>query len=248
MELLVVIALIMLLLGVIITVGGYLRTSAQVIGCLSNQHQISVGLSGYSRDHNSRFVSPRTSPVGLLRNDKLWVRSFDEAGHDRVDPEGFERLDALEDGALWPYVGSSGVYRSPLDPTPRLRSYSLSGFISDLPDVPSNPEYGWAPVADRVSEVQNPGNTLYSIVEHDPNENINGHGWVINTNAGIWMDYPAFWKPRGTATSSFVDGSTKAIKFFNPDLEDILVQHGIPAGPETQVDFDRFVEWVRIDR
>ena len=93
-------------------------------------------LSGYSRDHYGRFVSPRTSPVGVLPNDKLWVRSFDEVGHDRLDPAGFERLDALMDGALWPYIGSAGVYRSPLDPTPRIRSYSLSGFISDLPDVP----------------------------------------------------------------------------------------------------------------
>ena len=54
---------------------------------------------------------------------------------------------------------------------------------------------------------------------------------MINTYAGIWMDYPAFWEPRGTATISFVDGSTRLIKFFNPDLGEILVQHGIPVQP-----------------
>jgi hypothetical protein len=247
MELLVVIGIVVLLLAIVLLTANELRGLAQVAGCLSNQHQISVGLTGYSRDHNSRFISPRTSPVGFLPNDRLWVRSFDEYGHDRLDPQGFERDAALRDGALWAYVGTVKAYRSPLDPTARLRSYSLNGFVSDLPDMPSNPEYNWSLVADRMSKIHNPANTLHTIIEHDPNENLNGHGWVINTYAEIWMDYPAFWAPRGTVPLSFVDGSTENIKLVNPHLGEELTQHALPVTAMTRDDWDQFVKWVRVD-
>ena len=70
---------------------------------------------------------------------------------------------------------------------------------------------------------------------------------MINTYADIWMDYPAFWAPRGTVPLSFVDGSTENITLVNPHLDEELTQHGRPVTEMTRDDWEQFVKWVRID-
>jgi hypothetical protein len=153
----------------------------------------------------------------------------------------------LEDGALWDYVGDDAAYRSPLDPTGRLRSYSLNGFISDQPDNDANPNASWAPIADRLSKIKNPANTIYTIPEDD-GQPFNLHGWVLETNANQWIDYPVDWLPEATTTVSFVDGSTRIIKYRNPNLIQQIGEHWAPVTNETTSDFQLFSELVRVDR
>ena len=65
-ELLVVIAVVALLLALILGVVGELRSTARVVECQSNQHQLQVGLSGYSMENGGKFISPRTGPLNNL--------------------------------------------------------------------------------------------------------------------------------------------------------------------------------------
>lgn len=246
-ELLVVIAIIAVLVAIVLIAVGKFREQARLVQCMSNQHQLQVGLVGYSQENGGKFISPRTSPLGSLPRDLLWVRSYNGDGNIRLDSQGFETIEALQDGALWDYVGDAAAYRSPLDPTPRIRSYAVNGFISDLPDNPSNPEFAWGPVADRISRVRNPSNTLYTIPEQDKNANFNSQGWVIDVYNRVWKDFPAFWEPRGRTVASFVDGSSRIIEFADVNLADKIPGHETPADPGSTLDFDRFAEWVNPD-
>lgn len=246
-ELLVVVGLIALLIAILMVVLGRVRSQAGFVECQSNQHQLQVGLVGYSMEHGGKFISPRTSPIGSLPSKLLWARSYNEAGSIRLNQDGTESVKSLEDGALWDYVGDDAPYRSPLDPSGRLRSYSLNGFISDMPDNNSNPEFSWAPIADRLSKIRNPANTLYVIPEDD-GEPFNLHGWVIQVNSQEWIDYPVGWFDKGKTTVAYVDGSTGKIDYANPDLINDIGAHWAPVTETTEADFRVFEELVRVDR
>lgn len=246
-ELLVVVALIALLIALILSVVGGVRSQAHLLECQSNQHQLQVGLYGYSMEHGGRFISPRTAPIGGLPIDLLWVRSYNGEGSVRLNPDGTEKVEALHEGALWEYVGDEAIYSSPLDPTGRLRSYSVNGFVSDLPDNDLNPEHAWGPVADRISKVMNPASTLLTIPEDDHTA-FNVHGFVIEVYQDLWIDYPINWFDRGKTTIGFVDGSTMTYHYANPDLFADIGSHWAPANSATQDDWNAFEDFIRIDR
>ena len=246
-ELQVVIGLIALLIAIVLVVVSRVREQAGFVECQSNQHQLQVGLVGYSMEHGGKFISPRTAPLGGLPSKLLWARSYNGDGRIRINPDGTESLHALQDGALWDYVGDDAAYRSPLDPTGRLRSYSLNGFISDMPDNSQNPEFGWAPIADRLSKVRNPANTLYVIPEDD-GQPFNLHGWVIHVYNFQWIDYPVDWFEKGKTTVAYVDGSTGKIDYANPNLLQDIDGHWAAVNESTEADFRIFDELVRVDR
>ena len=158
-----------------------------------------------------------------------------------------ETEQALIDGALYDYVGDTRTYQSPVDPTGRVRSYSLNGFISDIPD---NPNGAWGPTADRISKIRNPSKTFYTIPEHDIGwqDNFNRGGWVLDVYNETWKDFPAFWEPVDRLAMSFVDGSSRIVSFANPKLNEVVTTHNMPANEASQIDFDRFVKWLRPDK
>lgn len=246
-ELLVVIGLIALLLTIIFVVLSRVREQAGFLECQSNQHQLQVGLIGYSMEHGGKFISPRTAPIGGLSSDLLWARSYNDSGGLRINTDGTESLRALQDGALWDYVGDDAPYRSPLDPTGRLRSYSLNGFISDMPDNNANPEYSWAPIADRLSKIKNPANTIWVIPEDD-GQPFNLHGWVVHVYDQQWIDYPIDWFDKGKTTVAYVDGSSGKINYANPNLLDDIGEHWADVNSDTEVDFQVFADLIRVDR
>ena len=70
--------------------------------------------------------------------DRLWVRAYDEPGVERLytvdqgqpEQQKIERPEAMSHGAAWQYMdGNLETYKSPLDTTPRARSYSLNAFV-----------------------------------------------------------------------------------------------------------------------
>lgn len=246
-ELLVVVALIALLIALVLSVISGVRDQAQLLECQSNQHQLQVGLYGYSMEHGGRFISPRTAPLGNLPTALLWVRSYNGEGSVRINLNGTENVTALHEGALWEYVGDEAIYSSPLDPTGRLRSYSLNGFVSDLPDNSQNPEHQWGPVADRISKIMNPATTLLSIPEDD-HQPFNLHGFVLEVYNDLWIDYPIDWFEQGKTTVGFVDGSTKTIHYANPTLLADIGEHWASVNAATQDDWNVFEELIRIDR
>jgi prepilin-type N-terminal cleavage/methylation domain-containing protein len=189
-ELLVVVAILALLIGLLATGISAVQRTARVTKCLSNQRQIALACASYASSNAGRLVSPRTSrpdtasltppgcptisyPTGLSNTDfHSWTASFapNMTGNTELET-------AITKGALYPYVGSVPVYKSPLDPGVRLRSYSLSAFVGcHVPDEYSGyisweqfyePENCQNLNTTAMSRIQQPSKTIACITEDD---------------------------------------------------------------------------------
>ncbi|MEE2972647.1 MAG: prepilin-type N-terminal cleavage/methylation domain-containing protein [Planctomycetota bacterium] len=261
-ELLVVIAIIAVLIALLFVSVSNLQASARLTQCMSNQHQLQVGLVSFSQDNNGKFMSPASTyfPPGIANpnRDLFWVKSYNQGAAadglrlvDNSVGQGEETEWAIRDGALYDYVGDVKAYSSPLDTTGRIRTYALNGFISDIPD---NPNQAWGPCVDRISKIRDPSNTLYTIAEFDEGweDNFNRGGWVVDIPQRVWKDTPAFFDPRSRLAMSFVDGSSRIVDLKNPELQDAAVDPS-NLGREVRVsedeqamgyDFEQFAEWL----
>jgi prepilin-type N-terminal cleavage/methylation domain-containing protein/prepilin-type processing-associated H-X9-DG protein len=250
-ELLLVIAIVVIIVTLILISLRQLQTRARATACLSNQRQIALANNAYAADNNGRFVSPRTDslpPAGSMRGTpNPWVNT----ARPGALAAGVETVKSLEGGALWSYLGeSSKAYVSPMDPTGRVRSYSLSAFVGvgesdytrraddwyDFPDLES-PD---APDAVRntqfktvtLSQIPQPSRTMLSITEEDA-FGFNFQGWAIEVgpptaSGGLWIDTPALWNT-GRVNLSFLDGSVDAPNIIYEELERIMQPN--PAAP-----------------
>lgn len=220
-ELLVVVAIIALLVSLLIVGLDKARMMARTAGCLSNQRQISLAQASYALDNGGAYASNRTSPDGtfsytltnscgsfpILINKgntapdsyHSWTASYG------VNMNGTKELDAaLTKGRLYQYVGSMPVYRSPHDPTTRLRSYSLSSFVGGTVPEDSNEwstkwhqwfcGQGVTPrewISTHVTHHKFPSQTIMSIVEDDSDGfNFNNQGWVIDPRPPAGLPAP----------------------------------------------------------
>ncbi|MDA0803200.1 MAG: prepilin-type N-terminal cleavage/methylation domain-containing protein [Planctomycetota bacterium] len=153
-----------------------------------------------------------------------------EFGLNTTNPADSNRK-ALSAGKLWPYIGDYGVYRSPLDPSGRIRSYSLNAFVGVTVPTDAGGMAGmwddWfcvngvplsATNTTKISRIPQPARTMMSVVEDDNDGfNFNNEGWVIDPRFpgtpqgggwGGWIDWPAMWDPTAIPFS-YVDGSTE---------------------------------------
>lgn len=255
-ELLLVIGLITILLGLTLVVGGRVRFQARTIGCMNNQRQVNTGNFTYASDNDGTFLSPRTAPnfesgIGSTNPDcvrggeyfRLWTKSFDESGADRMvnTVNGNEERElAITDGAAFEYIGDISAYKSPLDPTTRVRSYAINAYVGELcPDnlgdkISNNAclQEGWR-AARSLSALPQPNKTLMTICEEDSaghnNQGFMIKNWLSNCNTGsppdqMWFDYPAPWVEEGV-TLSFCDGSTLFYQFKKKDLGNFLIEN-----------------------
>ncbi|MSQ91246.1 MAG: type II secretion system protein [Phycisphaerales bacterium] len=258
-ELLVVIAIIAMLLALVLV--GFRRASllSRVSVCLSNQRQISLAQASYAVDNGGAMASPRTSAPGSLthtftgpcggytalinKGDPLdssyhaWTASYGAGLVNGIEYE-FQAnstnvaAKALSGGRLYPYIGSLPLYRSPLDPTLRLRSYSLSAFVGvTMPHDNTGFSTTWAPwfcsqgvsprdwITTHVSHIRVPSQTLLCIVESDGTTglNYNQQPWVIDPRPppGTPAPFGAF-NPGAWGTSAGWTGWIDTPAFWEP--------------------------------
>lgn len=216
-EVLVVVAIIVIVISILIPVLARVRGSTRTTVCLTNQIALAKAVSQYSFDHNQRLVSPRTDKsVPNVINP--WVNAF--GSNLQTLPGGIkvETLGALESGALWPYTdGNASIYRSPLDPTERLRSYSMNAYVGNV-NCPDDFDCGnLVPLptgashlkTSSLSQLPRPSQTFCMISEESP-LGYNEEGWIIDWSVPYWEDTPAVWD--GTRLNlSFMDGSGKTL-------------------------------------
>ena len=199
--------------------------------------------------------------------DRLWVRAYNDAGNQRL--EGLdggayqvELVKAFSDGAAWEYLdGNADTYRSPLDPTRRLRSYAINSYIGvnvcaddhyfgENPPGPfAGPFVKYAVPTPTMMHIKQPSRTMCTIGEDDPGigggpPGHNGHGFMMHPNQKgsdfaafqTWIDIPGLWNP-GVINISHMDGSTESIKLSEPNLYDKLDSNN-DGVPEHWVIFD----------
>jgi type II secretory pathway pseudopilin PulG len=230
-ELLVVIGIIALLVTIVVLGAQKVVTLARVSKDLSQQRAITNAQSAYASDNNDAFASNRTEGLSggsqwsqvsftvningtqypyLLNNGNTnqdryhcWVRTYGANVYNVPGQGQTERDTAITSGVLYPYIGSVGSYRSPYDPTKRLRSYSLNSFVgSTVPEDAAFYIQNWASWigckgiapgefnTTKRSKIPVPSQTIMSIIEDDTRlagassgNYFNNNGWVIDPRA-----------------------------------------------------------------
>ena len=128
-ELLVVIAIISLLMAILMPALSRARKQAKRVICLSNIHQLMLAWVMYADQNGDHIVSAgenlagRIPPVPLNQYDNPWC------GTDwafAANPDNKElQIEAMKEGALYPYIRNIELYRCPEAKRDMLRTYVI---------------------------------------------------------------------------------------------------------------------------
>lgn len=229
-ELLVVIAIILFLISLIVSSASLMRRSSMSILDATNHRQLAIANINYTTDYQGQWLNPMTS------NDiDTWVDCFGS----NLGAGNIERVTSITEGSAWEYVGDIKVYKSPEDPSTRIRSYSLNSQVGVRPNG-YHVSGGYGPSTFTITTIPMPERTLLTISEHSE-WGYNPQGWYVgipNTGwEGCWVDFPAYHNPKGVNVG-YVDGSVSFYAFKDPLLPQ-LVTHASTWGVTGQ-DLDFF--------
>lgn len=149
-ELLVVIAIIAILASILFPVFSRARENARRTSCMSNMKQLGLGVVQYMQDSDSRFPGCEVGAAGNgLYGGWMFYTNFAQDGTTNFDPA---------QGAIYPYLKSTGVYACPSDEAEQKDSYALNGLLT---------KNGGAGYTSGLKEtiVQSPANTFMFVEE-----------------------------------------------------------------------------------
>jgi prepilin-type N-terminal cleavage/methylation domain-containing protein len=144
-ELLIVMAILGVLIALLLPSLSRARDRARLVSCIGNLRQIVAASILYASEHGGYVVSPNWGGYteGVYSEQKGWLYT----GSQMAD------LEDLEEGLLWPYLGSYDVYRCPMDIQPRpydlawwpydarmVTSYMMNGSPCNYSNVAYDPE------------------------------------------------------------------------------------------------------------
>ncbi len=222
-ELLVVIAVIAILVALLLPALGQAKRQAKAAACLSNLKQLQLAFYLYVGDHNDRlppndsvlFVDDNGDPDSSVTKGASWC-------------PGDVRKDAtttnIQNGALFVYNQSVGIYRCPADPgrvfltngttAPRTRSYNLSIWLNCQVDAPSGAYV-------KYTEVTEPGiancQTFVEVHEDDIADATFGlyPKDYPSVYSNHWLDIPADRHNQG-GNLAFLDGHVERFRWKAP--------------------------------
>ncbi|MBG79854.1 MAG: hypothetical protein CMJ39_03980 [Phycisphaerae bacterium] len=276
-ELMVVIMILSLLAAIIFVAAGTIGDRARSAEDSARLRSIAMANMSFAVDNDNRLMCPRTQPNEGAPDDpenpsttpeqlrRMWIHAFDDNVVEYGGAGGNAQKElesALEEGAAWEYLGDVNLYKSPFDPTTRLRSYSLNAFVGvdrcadeypalDILSGSYNTRYRVP--CPTLGQVPQPSKTICAIGEIDQgfggfNETPNANGWLVspNPNMPLWKDTPALWNGN-RVNFSLMDGSTASPQLLNiEELRNKIAQAGSSHniltgnGAQDKVDFNIF--------
>ena len=211
-ELLVVIAIIAILLAILMPAMNRVKEQGRRSTCLNNLRQLTLAWIMYADEHDDTLVNGDTGEYGIHQDQTPWVKADWRSGMtDR------QKINAIREGALWPYVKDLSLYKCPTvtkivrgsSHESIMRTYSVSDSMNckDWPNMK-------AKMIKKRLDIPNPA---YRIVFLDDGGTITSAlgGWTVYVTEEKWWDPPPIRHGDGS-TFSFADGHSEYHKWKDP--------------------------------
>ncbi len=211
-ELLVVIAIIAILLAILMPAMSRVKEQARRSTCLSNLRQLGLAWVMYADENDDMLINGDTGEYGIHQDQTPWVLADWRSGMSEQ-----QKIDAIKNGALWPYVKELRLYKCPTvtkivrggAQEEIMRTYS----VSDAMNCKDWPSMNAKMIKKRL-EIPNPA---YRMVFVDDGGTITSAlgGWTVEVTRERWWDPPPVRHGDGT-TFSFADGHSEYHKWKDP--------------------------------
>jgi len=210
-ELLVVIAIIAVLMAILMPALNRVREQGKRAVCLNNLKQLAMVWIMYADDNDDVLVN---GAIGYSNSNQSWGDHTNEvAWVDRIERTDWDAaLQAIRDGALWPYLKDVKIYRCPTGRRGEALTYAIMFSMNAVCHTEVQGVLG-ACIKKR-AEIHNPA-PPYRIVFID-------EGWMtpdayaVNYTTEQWWDDPPVRHGDGT-TLSFADGHSEHWKWKGTD-------------------------------
>ena len=193
-ELLVVIAIIAVLMAILMPALNRAREQGKRAACLNNMKQLALAWIMYADDNDDKIVNGCYS----VYKEPLWV------GEDWNTDNPEEQIEAIKDGALYPYCKNVKIYKCPTGERGEMRTYSIFGAMNGVDD-------GGGTVLKNRMQIRRPGSRAVFIDEG----RISPGSYTVSYIQEEWWDIPPIRHGDGT-NLSFADGHSEYWKWKDP--------------------------------